>query len=474
VTAPAPQRNRPYADRLVPAPLPVGLVLGAALVATVLAGATAAAHPAAPLVLAAAGAGVAAVWQRPLVAAVCVVALVPALSGLERGLGVPFLKLSEALLLLSLVVVVLRRPQLGQRFRAADWGLLAFALAGAVFAAVHVLAGTSDPGTFVRVGLQPTMLFMTWWVASRSTRHAADLRVVLRWMLVVSVVPAGLSVLQAFDAPGARSLLLSLTGSPLLAEPGQAGVVRVTGPFPIWHSLAAYVLPAFAVGVLLLLRRDLRVLRPLVLVPVLLVDAAALVLSVTITVIGWAVVAVLLLAFLQKRLAQAVALVTLAGVVSSVLFAAPLAARIQAQVAPESTTSTEVPQTIAYRIGVWQRDFLPLLERAVPYGVGNELPQSVLFQNTENQYISLTLRGGVLLLLAGIAAVVCVAAAVAGAARRPRELPGAAAGAALGVVLFLPVASMIWPYLTNAGFPQAWLSLAGAVVGAAAGRTGTR
>ena len=466
--------NRPFLERLAPATPPPRVVMAVVLIGTLVAGAAAAVHPWAPLVLAAAGAGVAAAWQRPLVAAVAVVALVPAMSGLERGLGVPFLKPSEVLLLLSLAVVLLRRPSMEQRFRAADWALLAFAVAGAVFGALHVLSGASDPATFVRVGLGPTMLFMTWWVASRATRDEADLQVVLRWLVVASAVPAALAVLQAFDVPGFRSLLIQLVGGPLLADPGQAGVIRVTGPFPIWHSLAAYLVPAVTVTVALLLRGGRGVLGRPALVAVLLVDTAALVLSVTITVIAWAVVAVLVVALLQRRLAQAVALLVVAGVASSLLFAAPLAARIEAQIAPEASTSTEVPQTIAYRIEVWQRDFLPLLERAVPYGIGNELPQSVLFQNTENQYISLVLRGGVLLLLAAGAAMVLATAAVARAARRPGELTGAVAGAALGVVLFLPVASMIWPYLTNAGFPQAWLSLAGAVVGAAAARRAVR
>jgi O-antigen ligase len=178
-------------------------------------------------------------------------------------------------------------------------------------------------------------------------------------------------------------------------------------------------------------------------------------------------VAVLVVALLQRRLLQAVVLLTAVAAVSALVFAAPITARVQAQFGTSATASTEVPQTIGYRVRVWQRDFLPLMERAVPYGTGNELPSSVLFQNTENQYISLVLRGGVLLLLSGLAALVLAAAAVFRAARRPTELTGAAAGAALGIVLFLPFASMVWPYVTNAGFPQAWLSLAGAVVGAA-------
>ena len=463
-------RNRPYDDRLVPAAPPRVMARAAVLTLSAVAGGTAILHPAAPLVVGAFVAVAVVAWQRPLAAAIAVVAFVPALSGLARGLGVPQLKLSEVLLLLATALLVLRRPELGQRFRAVDWGLLVFAVAGAGFAAVHVLSGVSDAGTFVRVGLQPAMLFMIWWTASRSTRSEQDLRVVLRWLLCVSVVPAALTVLQSLDAPGVRALLIRLTAGPSLPEPGFEGAIRATGPFPIWHSLAAYLLPVIAVGVVLLLRRDRMVLPWPALMTVLLLAVAALVLSLTMTVIAWAAVTVLVVALLQRRLLEAMALLVVAAAVSGVLFAAPISARIEQQFAPRDSATSEAPATIAYRLEVWQRDFLPLMERAVPYGIGNELPESVLFQNTENQYISLMLRGGILFLLSGLAAMVLAAAAVAGVASRPRELSGATAGAALGVIVFLPLACLIWPYVTNAGFPQAWLSVAGAAVGAAAGR----
>jgi hypothetical protein len=461
-------RPRPLADHLGPPPPSVAAVSGLTLLVAVVIGATALINPLAPLVLAAGAVAAAAAWQRPAVAAVMVIAVAPAISGVQRSLGIGSLKLSELLLLLAFTVVLLRRPPWGQRLRAADWGFAAFALAGAVFGAVHVLSGTSGSGTFVRVGLQPLMLFLTWWTASRAVRTEGDLIRALRWALLISAVPAALAVLQAFDAPGVRALLIRLTGGLSLAQAGTAEAARATGPFPIWHSLAAYLLPLVAVGVAVLLRRERRVLPRWVLLAVLAVDAAALVLTVTITVVAWTVVTILIVAALQRRLAEAVVLLVIAGAASMVLFSGPISQRLDQQTLTASpTTGSVLPQTLAYRMYIWERDYLPLVERSVPYGIGNELPESVLFEFVENQYLTLALRGGVLLLVSAAAGMVLVGVSL-GRIRRNDDLVGTVAGACLAVLVFLPFAAMVWPYLTNAGFPQSWIPIAGAVTGVAA------
>jgi hypothetical protein len=263
-----------------------------------------------------------------------------------------------------------------------------------------------------------------------------------------------------------------VTGAPLLAVSGAAGLKRATGPFPIWHSLAAYLLIVLVVAVSLLLRRDLDVLPRAVLLAVTALDAAALMLSVTATVIVWLVVAVVVVAVLQGRLLQAVGLLAVTAGLVGVLFAGTINARIAEQsrssaVALHDGRQQLVPQTIAYRFAVWNRDYVPLLGRAVPFGVANELPESAVFQHAENEYILLALRGGVLLLLGAITAMLVLGRDLHRSARRHTGLTGVTAGAMLGAVAFLPLAAMIWPYLTNAGFPQAFFALTGAAAGPA-------
>lgn len=409
-----------------------------------------------------------------VVPAVLVVGLVPALSGISRELGVGPFKLSEALLLVAAGMVLLRRPVAGQRVRAADLALLGYAVLGAVFAALHTLSGTSSVGSFFRVGLVPTMLLLTYWVCSRSVVSRADLVLVLRWLLVVSVVPAVVAIGQGFDVPGVRALLLTITDGGSLAAPGEAGVARVTSVFPDWHTFAAYLLIPTVLAVLLLLRRRRDVLPTCAVVAILAVDAAALLLTVTATVASWAVVAVLLLGWRRQRLARSVTALVAVGLVGGLLFAGPIASRIAEQQVTTALVENPqypdvVPQTIVYRLTIWDRDYLPLLERALPRGLSNELPDSVLFAHSENAYITVTLRGGLLLLCAAVLAMIVLGRDLARWGRRS-TLDSGVADALLGVLLFLPVATMIWPYFTNSGFPQTFFAMTGAVTGAALAR----
>lgn len=443
------------------------LVLLAALLVAAVAGASGAVFWAAPVAL---GAGLLlalATWYRPVVGAVVAVALVPALSGLARGLAVPTLKVSELLLMLCFGALVLRRPD---RWRPGTWtdALLAvFALTAFGFAVLHSTTGTSNLESLVRVGLQPAFFVMAYWVASRGVQDPADLRVVLRWMLLVSLVPSALALMQFVGVPGVSSTLQQLTG-------GFAGVGRSTGPWPIWHSLGGYLLVPTLLASVLVLRGDRAVLsRPWLLV-VLVVDLAALVSTVTVTFFIWMPVGLLVAAAASGRLLRGGAFLGLVAALALVLFPTALQGRFEEQTTQTRYTAGGVlPQTLEYRILVWERDYLPLIERSAVSGLGNDLPEDVRFPSTENQYITLALRGGVLLPVAMVVALGAMTVRAWRHARAPdparvgEPSPAVSRTAALtllGLLAFLPAALMVWPYLTNAGLQQALAAFAGAAL----------
>ncbi|WP_432487089.1 hypothetical protein [Kineococcus sp. SYSU DK018] len=436
----------------------------AVLLLALVAGASAGAHPLAPIGVLAVSALVVAVWLRPVVAAVIVAAVVPALAGLGRGTGVPGLKLSELLLALCTVTVLLRVPARWRRFNGADLALLAFALAAAALAVRHAADGSSTFDTLLRVGLQPTFLFLAWWTASRSVAGPGDVVTVVRWALLVSAVPAAMAVLQFLDVPGARALLIALTGGDLLSASGET-FNRVTGPFPIWHSLGGYLIIPTVVAVLLLLRDDRVVLRRPALITVLALNAAALVASVTVTLLLWTPVAIVVAAFLARRTRRALAVLACIAAGALLLFPSILLDRFEAQASAASGAGGGlVPQTVAYRFLVWQRDYFPLLEQGAAFGVGNELPSTVFFTSTENQFITWALRGGLVLVAA---ACLAMGALLVRSYRQTRaaDRPTATAAMALvGVLCFLPAALMVWPYMTNAGLPLALFGFAGALL----------
>lgn len=414
--------------------------------------------------------------RRAVAPAVIVVGLCPVLSGISRDLGVGPFKLSEALLLVAAGMVLFQWPTAGQRLRAPDIALLAYAALAALFAGVHTLLGESSVASFFRVGLVPGLLLLTYWTCSRSVRSRADLTLVLRWLILTSSIPAVIAIGQGFDVPGVRARLIQITDGGSLAAPGEGGVARVTSVFPDWHTFAAYLLIPTVLSVLLLLRRRGDVLPRYALLAVLTVDSAALLLTVTATVAAWAVAAVLLIGWRRGNLVRASAALLVVAAVGGTVFAGPISARIAEQevttaLVENATYPPILPQTIVYRLTVWNRDYVPLLQRALPRGLSNELPESVLFAHSENAYITLTLRGGLLLVVGTIFVMVLIGRDLARWGRRG-SLVSAVSDALLSVLLFLPVATMIWPYFTNAGFPQTFFAMTGAVTGAALARRG--
>lgn len=453
--------------------LRIVVVTLAAVLAAAVVGASGAVFWAAPLAL---GVGLLlalAAWYRPVVGATVVVAVVPALSGLSRGLVIPAVKVSELLLVLCLGAMVLRRPDRWRPVTRTDVALLLMAVVAFGFAVFHAATGTSSLESLTRVGLQPAFFVIAYWVASRGVQRPEDLPVVLRWLLLVSLVPSLLAILQAFDVAGIPELLFSVTDG-LLSEGARLASTRVTGPFPIWHSLGGYLLVPTTLAAVLLLRGDRRVLAPGWLVVVLLVNGAALVLSLTVTLLIWLPVALLVAAAAGGRALRGMALVGLLALAAVLAFPTALQGRLDAQSSQTTaTTGGVLPQTVEYRILVWERDYVPLFDRAAAVGLGNDLPDDVLFPSTENQYITLALRGGVMLPLVMVVALGALALRAWRHARapdvyRPGEATPAvsrsAALALLGILAFMPLAMMVWPYFTNAGLSQALAGFAGAAL----------
>jgi hypothetical protein len=444
----------------------VAAVLAAAVVAAA-AGASALLTPAGPFAVVVAVLLAVVTWWRPVVGAVVVAAVAPAVAGVSAG-GVAGLKAPQLLILVCAAALVLRRPSRWRAVSGVDVAVTAFAAAGVLLAGYHVARHDVVVLEGLRTGLQPLFLLLAWWTASRGVEGPADVRVVLRWVLASSVVPAGAAVLQYFDIPGVRATLITLVGGGLMARPG-GGTPRVTGPFPIWHSLGGYLVIPTALALLLLLRGDWSLLRRRTLLVVLAVDATALIMSVTVTLLIWLPFAVLVASVLARRLPRALAVLTALGVAAVLAFPTVLADRLQAQQTQTAyTAGGAAPQTLQYRFLIWQRDYLPLMAQAAPLGLGTDTPEGVLFDATENENITWVLRGGVGLLALGWTTVVALGVR---ALRHARGAEGPARSTAMvltAVIAFLPAATMVWPYLTNAGLPLALFGISGAALGLAA------
>ena len=473
------RRERPRWWTPVLVALAVVVLAGAALVA----GASAVVSPFGPLALAGALVLVVATWWRPVIGSVAVAAVAPALAGVARGVGLPGLKLSELLVIAVAVVLFFRRPGRWRDVSRADLAVAAFAAAALALNLAHLYKQHIEADEVFFVGLQPVFLFLTWWAASRGVETRRDVDVVLRWVLLVSVVPAGLAVMQYFDVPGVRDLLRTLTGGGgLLAEAGGASSPRVTGPFTIWHSLGGYLLLPAVIAAVELLRGGTgrrRILPAWLLAGVLVIDLSAEVLAITITLLLWLPIAVLVAAALSRRFLRALGLVLVLAAAAYLTFPTVIQDRITSQSAQTEVTSTVeipagsflpqalgdvLPQTVQYRILVWERDYLPVVSRVAFVGIGTDEPPGVLFGSTENQALTYLLRGGLGLLGGAALAIGALGVRAFRHARAPGGGSRSGALALAGVIAFFPAACMVWPYLSNAGLSYALFGIAGAAL----------
>jgi O-antigen ligase len=444
-------------------------------VAAVVAVVAAAAAGVAAVVGIAAGVGVAialavafVVVRRPYVGAYMLAAFAPAVSGLRRDLPVPGFRLSEVLIGgLGLLILATARRSPRLRWRLFDYAALAYAVAALAFGAldVAVLGHGSLIGNLGTIlgPFQFLLLYRTMVVALATPDQR---RVALRLLLLSSVPVATLALLQQFGVGNVRHTLELLTASNVYEK--HPNVPRATGPFPHWHELGGFLMVTILVGVALLLEDGQRVLRRRFLVPIVVLAAAALVQTASLTPLIGIIVGILVIGYWARRLTRLLACAAVIAAVGAVLFAPLLTARLRDQFepAPGVQRSAIVPQTIAFRYYIWKRDFLPILSGHPLTGYGPEPPANLSFGYTESLYVTLWLRGGVPLLLIYCGLVVALLVQV-----RPlltdRDVERRAIARVLTIVFVMLIFMHLFiSYFVDSGPPHLLWILAGLAFGA--------
>jgi len=408
--------------------------------------------------------------HRPAQLVLLALAVVPLTAGLERGLPFAGLRVSEVVVCaVALVVVPATAARRSRRFDLLD-------VAAAGYVVVNVVAGGTavvlhpQPvgGDAVGVLLGPVPYFLLYVAVRSAVTDPATVRAALR-LLLLGVYPVGVvAVLQFFDVGPVRALVVTLTGSPSAPLPGEGGVVRATGVFSHWHELGGYLLMLVLLALALLLRPGQRVLPRGALLGVLGLAGVALLMTTTLVVIGGTVAGVLWLAHRHGALRRALGVLGLTALAGGVVLGPNLASRLGRQFGDRQplyelsqTAVPLLPQTISYRLQVWTEQYLPEVLRSPLVGWGPQLPAAISWRFTESLYLTLLMRGGVLLLLAYAAFVVAtwVVARRTPADAAP-ERRAVAAVVATTAVLFA-VMQTINPYFTSVGYPHVLWALLG-------------
>lgn len=404
------------------------------------------------------------VLARPVIGAYTLVAVVPPVSGLSAGFPVPQLRPAEVLIGgVGVLLLLIARPGQTPRWRAFDWWALGYAVANAGLGAVDLMVRGS-PITIEDANklLGPMQFFILYRAVLTTLTTERQRQTALRLLLLASVPVSLLAILQEMHVGGIATLLADATGSQLLA-PNAVGVTRATGPFAHWHDLGSYLFVIVILGVALLVNQAWRVMKPRTLAGIVVFAGIALITTVSFTPIAGTAVGVLVLAVTARPRRQWMTRIAGFVVLLSVAFAPVLTARYEQQFTGQLPVKEipYLPQNFNFRITVWTTEFIPVLAKHLVTGYGPDTPPDLTFSYTESVYVTILLRGGLLLLFLYAGLMLSLALR----ARDLRNNPDVERRV-VAQVLFLLIVLVVFMQLTtnyfvNAGFPFIFWVLAG-------------
>ena len=406
-------------------------------------------------------------------------ALISATSGTARGLLVPGLKLSDLLVVVLLIAVLLRW---GGQWRFIDGLGVAVLLYAGIYLAMTLTNFASRPELDISLlpheilgAPQYVLIYMLAYGIGQKSRN---LMTWLRPSMLIACVMAVVAVLQVADVGPVRQFLAAITGRDRLLDPLAYQVYRGTAFFPSWHALGMYLCLHAVIAAVCLGRGSPTAKDKRLLIATLLLSGVGILTTTTATpalIYGVAVVAFLVStrnvvwAFLGTAILVFTASFTPVG--------QNISERIQIQYG-DSGADSILPKSFWFRVEVWTRDFLPLIQENVWTGYGPVAEDSSLFAHMESMYVSVLMQGGILLLLA-LALLLLVAflrmdGIVRNLSRDEPSLVNAGARALRFIIGSLTLFMVIHPYLSDAGAAPMFFTSLGVVSGLAYGvRTGT-
>lgn len=392
--------------------------------------------------------------ERPLIGVYTCIALVPLTAGIRRGFVVPGAKLDEALILGTFVVITLFSG-LRREWGIVDITLGLFAVAAFVLPLGSALAHGSSLASLEKMAAPAlfVMLFRLVRVANFDDRQRWFAIKLLFWGTVPVVMVA---LAQRFDVGGTRERVQTLTeGEVFAAWSYQFGSAadRATGVFENWHSLAGYLFPLFLLAIALLSHRDAAPPVRRLAAATAAITLVGIVAAQTITTLVVAMIGAVMVGAMQGRFARTVSILAVTMMLAVVLSRGALSARISTQF-----EGSGVGQNIESRFQIWTQQYAGPLRSYWPTGYGPTIPSDVVWVHTESLYVTLFLRGGILLVGLYFVLMFVVAATAWRHRRLGTTVDQSLAAAVFAAVLVSIAIHLVFPYLTSSGFPQVlWL-----------------
>jgi hypothetical protein len=346
------------------------------------------------------------VMARPAHGALVLAAGVPIVSGMQRGFPIPALRPSEAIIALVASAMLLATATRTDRvpWRTFDWLALLYAVGNLMLGSFDLMA-RGDPFSFDAIGeLLGPFQFILIYRAVMAAVTSEDLRRrAIRLVMFASIPVALLGIAQSLNLGPTRDVVAKLTGIDVSTAYGYQAIPRATGPFPIWHELGGYLFLVILLGLALYLEPASKVMSRRALGVVLAIAGAGVIATATIAPIAGVVVGALVLGFWMRKLSKLVVGVAIGAMVLALLFSPLLTGRYDQQFGTGTVITHRpdyVPQTLWARYLIWTDQYIPALAKDDRWfaGYGPGVPPEVDWPYTESLYITMVLRGGIILL----------------------------------------------------------------------------
>lgn len=384
--------------------------------------------------------------------------LTPLTSNLPRGFPVPFLRLNEIILLLSVGLLLARTRYRGPVARKSLWRLSwldpIFGLLFLTGTLLPFLGYLLAPGPVNLSGLARLFDLVQFYLLYRILMALADdrdqLLLCVMALLASAILIASIGILEALNVPPVRYLIQTYYPSWNLSQNILRGYPRVVSLLSAPQPYAAFLTISLFLSLTLILYAPQQTPRRFVGLALLICFLGLLPSGAYSALIG-SVFMFLVLLIIHGRLPSWIWLVgCVALVVGALVFAPLIVARLHLQF---SQPGEWVPYTLRERMYHWTLALALLAPSDWLLGYRGVLPDFLF--SFESQYIYLLFRGGVLFLAAHFYFVVRAVSQSYRLCRRSDSIMRAVALSTFIVLLGLTLMGLTDSYFTNSGVSEA-------------------
>lgn len=415
------------------------------------------------------------VAPRPIVILFFLCLAIPLTGGLARGAAIPILRVSQALVVVGFGLMILSRrsPQGKTRLTWIDGAFILMLIASSIFPILDLMyRGESinnaenqfgqSPIQIILGPIQYYLLFRI--VVSVITTPGVQIKTVLNLTFIASIIVSVLGIMQKAGFGPIKNFLETYYPVPTHGYEIDEDAQRITSTLQHYAGLGAYLAFTIIIALACYCYQEKLKFSPVLLMATLMLDSIALLLTGTFAAWGGLAIGAVVVFVLARRVPKVMIFVVIGMGVGAIFFSSFITGRLDEQVG-EGASDSIIPQSMVFRIRLWQETFIPAVLKRPIFGAGPTPSTSSSWAIEESQYLFLLLRGGIVYF--GAYCFLMVVAARASLRRfkaRSGEADQPVAAATFAILIAINVMNIAGEFFTYVGGTQTLWMMIGIIV----------